>query len=272
MAMADLVIRYEAPFGGCRKFWLREGDSVTVGASAWADRSIEFDASLAPIHYALEVRNFQAKVRALDSDSATFRNGHRIEESVILDGDRLRAGHTVFLTELSPRCSAAANQSRSVTASSSAEALGVPVAQPNGLSRLLIQEEAAIVLVFRKLHHSLNCGLLIESTDWRWLPDAWTDRGFKFGTMCYLPLEDDRDTIALEALRGKSCTLLATRAEPDVIRHRLNSNLLLRTQSNVLQSQLTKSPSVYINTLLTDIDMVACQTDDSAGATLFITA
>lgn len=89
---AALLVIYGYDIGKCHI--LQEGHHV-IGRSAAADIQIDQD-SVSRNHARVECEGGQVTVRDLGSSNGVFVNGHRVEEAVLADGDRIHVGETIL--------------------------------------------------------------------------------------------------------------------------------------------------------------------------------
>ena len=72
------------------------GATVRVGRVAPAELLIPDDPLLSALHFAVECRDGQCRVKDLGSRFGTFRRGERVQEADLLDGDEIHAGRSRF--------------------------------------------------------------------------------------------------------------------------------------------------------------------------------
>lgn len=75
---------------------LRSGQTATIGRTENADVVIPDDAQISSVHFSVEASPQACHVRDLKSRNGTFLNGQRVSQSLLGDGDTLRAGTTEF--------------------------------------------------------------------------------------------------------------------------------------------------------------------------------
>jgi pSer/pThr/pTyr-binding forkhead associated (FHA) protein len=86
-----------------RRIRLLPNQLVHVGRTNWAEFTVPGDEELSDVHFSIATTELDCRVCDLDSQSGTFVNGARILEGTLKDGDRIHAGSTVFLVEMSGR-------------------------------------------------------------------------------------------------------------------------------------------------------------------------
>lgn len=74
---------------------LRQGQSLKVGRTSWADLTVDDD-TLAEVHFQLEVAGTTCSLRKLAEDATLTLNGEEADEAQIYDGDEITAGNTRF--------------------------------------------------------------------------------------------------------------------------------------------------------------------------------
>jgi len=79
-----------------RKIWLANGQTVRIGRTEAADVVVPDDPQMSGVHFAVECRSDKCRIRDLGSTNGTFVNGVKFEESILKDGDEIRAGQTTF--------------------------------------------------------------------------------------------------------------------------------------------------------------------------------
>ena len=82
------------------KISLRDGQVVQIGRTEWAEVSFPDDVQMSSIHCAVECREDSCKIRDLKSTNGTYINGEKISESLLSDGDEIRAGTTLFAVQI----------------------------------------------------------------------------------------------------------------------------------------------------------------------------
>jgi hypothetical protein len=91
-----VVLQIEVGPRAGQTFELRPGQIAQVGRSSWADLSLPEDSELADLHFLLECGASACKLRDLNSRGGVLRNEARVVDATLTDGDRIRAGRTVF--------------------------------------------------------------------------------------------------------------------------------------------------------------------------------
>ena len=85
------------------KIWLRGRQSLSVGATEWADLALPDDPQLSHVHFTLHSQDHLCRVLDQESETGTFVNGQPIFNHRLADGDRLMAGRTSFLVSIESR-------------------------------------------------------------------------------------------------------------------------------------------------------------------------
>jgi hypothetical protein len=95
-----VVVQLESgPLAG-RTILLRAGQRLQIGRTALAEFAVP-DNLMSSVHFAIETDSFACCVTDLGSRNGTDVNGRRIVQKIRLcDGDRIRAGETVFLIQI----------------------------------------------------------------------------------------------------------------------------------------------------------------------------
>jgi len=94
--------------GGKERIEVEAGQSVTVGRTAQADIVFGQDAYMSALHFRIRNENGTLLLENLSRTNGTLVNGRRVESVVLVDGDRITAGRTVFLVTESARDSTCA--------------------------------------------------------------------------------------------------------------------------------------------------------------------
>lgn len=82
---------------------LKSGDSVTIGrAGAKAQFALAEDTFMSGLHFAVECGPSGSRVADRKSSNGTFLNGARIQDSLLANGDEIKAGQTVFHVRIVP--------------------------------------------------------------------------------------------------------------------------------------------------------------------------
>jgi hypothetical protein len=79
-----------------REFSAQSGATLRVGRDAPCEVRVRGDSALSNPHFAVEVTSTAVRLRDWGSRFGTFRNGQRVAECDLADGDTLRAGKTQF--------------------------------------------------------------------------------------------------------------------------------------------------------------------------------
>lgn len=88
----------DGPLAG-RRIWIMGGQMAEVGRNANVDFSVPHDAGMADIHFALETDAATCRVRDM-SGAGVLVNGEPATAAVLSTGDKISAGTTSFLIEV----------------------------------------------------------------------------------------------------------------------------------------------------------------------------
>jgi pSer/pThr/pTyr-binding forkhead associated (FHA) protein len=83
-----------------RTIAVRDGQTIQVGRSNWADLSVPEDAELSPVHFELQCDWKECRIRDLQSASGTVVNDAKITAAPLRTGDRVVAGATTFTVRI----------------------------------------------------------------------------------------------------------------------------------------------------------------------------
>lgn len=83
-----------------RKVALLSGQVVRVGRTEWAELAFPLDGEMSSLHVAVEHERGVCRLRDLNSTNGTFVNGNRVTETVLADGDKIRAGQTTLVLHI----------------------------------------------------------------------------------------------------------------------------------------------------------------------------
>lgn len=89
-------------------FRLLEGEYVRVGRTDQADYVVSGDGHMSSLHWLVECRPTEVRLRDLKSTNGTFVNGVRVLEAELKDGDQIAAGESVFRMRVERAASVAA--------------------------------------------------------------------------------------------------------------------------------------------------------------------
>jgi hypothetical protein len=84
------------------KIPLNPGQLLRIGRHPEADQCISDDKRMSSLHFAIEYGEKGCRLLDLKSSNGTFLNGARVKESVLANGDEIRAGGTVFAVHILP--------------------------------------------------------------------------------------------------------------------------------------------------------------------------
>jgi len=77
--------------------WIHCGQKMVIGRSAQeAEMVVRPDGQMSPAHFEVSCDGRSARLRDLGSDNGTFVNDRRVEEAVLQQDDKIRAGETIF--------------------------------------------------------------------------------------------------------------------------------------------------------------------------------
>jgi hypothetical protein len=79
---------------------VRDGQTIQVGRSNWADLCLADDAALSKVHFELQCDWKGCRIRDLQSDTGTFVNDAKIADAPLQTGDRVVAGGTTFAVRI----------------------------------------------------------------------------------------------------------------------------------------------------------------------------
>ena len=91
-----VVLTVESGLKRGHKIWLRGRQSLSVGATEWADLALPDDPLLSHVHFTLHSQNRLCRICDQESEHGTFVNGQPIVDQRLADGDSLQAGRTLF--------------------------------------------------------------------------------------------------------------------------------------------------------------------------------
>ena len=83
-----------------QKVALLSGQVVRVGRTEWAELAFPLDGEMSSLHVAVEHERGVCRLRDLNSTNGTFVNGNRVTETVLADGDKIRAGQTTLVLHI----------------------------------------------------------------------------------------------------------------------------------------------------------------------------
>jgi len=84
------------------KIPLNPGQLLRIGRHPQADHCISGDKRMSGLHFAIEYGEKGCRVLDLESSNGTFLNGARVKESVLANGDEIRAGGSTFAVCILP--------------------------------------------------------------------------------------------------------------------------------------------------------------------------
>jgi pSer/pThr/pTyr-binding forkhead associated (FHA) protein len=91
------------------------GQLLRIGRHPRADQSISDDKRMSSLHFAVEYSEKGCRLLDLKSSNGTFLNGARVQESVLVNGDEIRAGGTIFAVHILPDAQLGSSQPRPKT-------------------------------------------------------------------------------------------------------------------------------------------------------------
>lgn len=97
------------------KIPLKPGQLLRVGRHPQADQSIPDDKRMSSLHFAVEYGEKGCRLLDLKSSNGTFLNGARVKESVLANGDEIRAGGTIFAVHILPDAQLGSSEPRPKT-------------------------------------------------------------------------------------------------------------------------------------------------------------
>ncbi|MCY2988638.1 MAG: FHA domain-containing protein [Planctomycetota bacterium] len=95
-----VVLEIETGPQSGRKTLLRTGQSLEVGRGEETDFPVPSDPLISRRHFQVACKPAECLVRDLGSSNGTFLNGERMAEALLCDGDRIRAGNTLFVVRI----------------------------------------------------------------------------------------------------------------------------------------------------------------------------
>ena len=78
-----------------RKITLREGQLMYVGRTT-ADVNFPENPEMSSVHFSIQWLGNECQFKDLNSANGSFRNGERVTDSLVYNGDELRAGQAIF--------------------------------------------------------------------------------------------------------------------------------------------------------------------------------
>jgi pSer/pThr/pTyr-binding forkhead associated (FHA) protein len=94
---------------------LIEGEYVRVGRTDQADYLVANDGHMSRLHFLVECRPAEVRLRDLKSSNGTFVNGARVLEAEVRDGDEISAGQSIFRVRVEPAAGAGRGRRVSLT-------------------------------------------------------------------------------------------------------------------------------------------------------------
>lgn len=79
-----------------RKITLREGQLLYVGRTDQADVSCPENPEMSSVHFTIRWLGSECQFKDLNSANGSYRNGERISETLVYDGDELKTGQATF--------------------------------------------------------------------------------------------------------------------------------------------------------------------------------
>ncbi|QDU30211.1 FHA domain protein [Anatilimnocola aggregata] len=79
-----------------RKITLREGQLLYVGRTDQADVSCPENPEMSSVHFTIRWLGSECQFKDLNSANGSFRNGERIAETLVYDGDEIKTGQATF--------------------------------------------------------------------------------------------------------------------------------------------------------------------------------
>lgn len=74
--------------------------SMSLGRTEWADFSVASDGRMSGEHFSVTCDNQTCRIKDLGSSNGTFVNEQQVTETVLNNGDQIRAGQTVFTVSI----------------------------------------------------------------------------------------------------------------------------------------------------------------------------
>jgi hypothetical protein len=79
-----------------RKITLREGQLLYVGRTDQADVSCPENPEMSSVHFTIRWLGSECQFKDLNSANGSYRNGERVSETLVYDGDELKTGQATF--------------------------------------------------------------------------------------------------------------------------------------------------------------------------------
>jgi pSer/pThr/pTyr-binding forkhead associated (FHA) protein len=111
----QILLEIRSGLNAGAKIALKPGQLLRIGRHPEADKSIPDDKRMSSLHFAVEYGEQGCRLLDLKSSNGTFLNGARVKESVLANGDEIRAGGTVFAVHILPDAKAESLPLRSGT-------------------------------------------------------------------------------------------------------------------------------------------------------------
>ena len=265
--MLDVVVEYDVAVGPRRKFWLRSGESILVGATDQAECRIDFDDTISPIHFKITNEGHRIVVRDLNSQTGTFHNNERIAEFSIRHNDVIRAGRTNFHTRISIRRQ---STPAPVQPEVSHAILHERSSQPNGLTRIGSKDPADRRGLVECLQTHFQLGAILNTSSTAGTA-TWIDRAIHInGDLVMLPIQSEEDIVVVSENWGKDHVVIVSSEEDHLsLAERVRRNASAFLRSRIVRAQLIHGPEGYVQMLLQNIKAVVVEPASGEGWCLF---
>jgi hypothetical protein len=84
------------------KIALTPGQPLRLGRNPKADHAFPDDKLMSSLHFAVDHGEKGCRILDLQSSNGTFLNGARVQEAILVNGDEIRAGNTLFVVRMLP--------------------------------------------------------------------------------------------------------------------------------------------------------------------------
>lgn len=95
-----ILLEVQSKVGASAAVALTLGQPLRIGRNPKADHSFPDDKLMSSLHFAIELGEKGCRVLDLESSNGTFLNGARVKEALLVNGDEIRAGNTVFVIRM----------------------------------------------------------------------------------------------------------------------------------------------------------------------------
>ncbi len=106
----NIILEYSLPQGQSRKVWMSVNQVLRFGRANRADVIIDFDPSMADIHFTVTGQAAEWHIASLGYGNAVFVNGQAISYHLLQHGDTIQAGSTLFRVAIDGKVAAPVRQ------------------------------------------------------------------------------------------------------------------------------------------------------------------